>query len=92
MAKRFSTIYGAIFVIVGIMGFLDTGLVGEHGFFMTNAAHDWTHILLGVILLWAGQQFGGIDRVVDGLWFALIGSVVTLLVGSVSARLRPELA
>ena len=43
-------------------------------------------------LLWAGQQFGGIDRVVDGLWFALIGSVVTLLVGSVSARLRPELA
>lgn len=56
MAKRFSTIYGAIFILVGIMGFLDTGLVGENGFFLTNAAHDWTHVLLGVILLWAGQQ------------------------------------
>ena len=56
MAKRFSTIYGALFVIVGFMGFLDNPLVGEHGFFMTNAAHDWTHVLLGVVLLWAGQQ------------------------------------
>ena len=56
MAKRFSTIYGALFVIVGIMGFLDNPLIGEHGFFMTNAAHDWTHILIGAVLLWAGQQ------------------------------------
>ena len=56
MAKRFSTIYGAMFVIVGIIGFLDTGLIGEHGFFLTNAAHDWTHVLLGVVLFWAGQQ------------------------------------
>lgn len=56
MAKRFSTIYGAIFVLVGIMGFLDNPLVGEHGFFMTNAAHDWAHLLIGVVLLWAGQQ------------------------------------
>ena len=56
MAKRFSTIYGAMFVIVGIMGFLDNPLIGEHGFFMTNAAHDWTHMLLGVVLLWAGQR------------------------------------
>ena len=55
MAKRFSTIYGAVFVVIGVMGLIGTPLVGDSGFFMTNAPHDWTHILLGLVLLWAGQ-------------------------------------
>ena len=55
MAKRFSTIYGAVFILVGLMGLIDTPLLGENGFFMTNAPHDWTHILIGAVLLWAGQ-------------------------------------
>lgn len=56
MAKRFSTIYGAILILVGLMGLIDTPLVGESGFFMTNAPHDWAHILIGAVLLWAGQM------------------------------------
>lgn len=39
-------------------------------------------------VLWAAQQFGAMPRVVDGLWFALIGSVVTVAVGTASAALR----
>jgi SSS family transporter len=39
-------------------------------------------------LLWALQQWQIIPKRVDTLWFALIGSVVTLLVGTASARLR----
>ena len=31
--------------------------------------------------LWAAQQFGAIPRVVDTLWFALIGSAITVCVG-----------
>ena len=38
--------------------------------------------------LWAAQQFGAIPRVVDTLWFALIGSAITVAVGELSARIR----
>jgi SSS family solute:Na+ symporter len=38
--------------------------------------------------LWAAQQFGWMDRVVDTLWFALIGAALTVVVGSASARFR----
>jgi hypothetical protein len=38
--------------------------------------------------LWAAQQFGWIPRLVDTLWFALIGSLLTLAVGMLSSRLR----
>ena len=56
MAKRFSTLFGAVFIVVGVMGFIPNPLVGESGFFATNAAHDWTHILIGAVMLWTGTQ------------------------------------
>jgi solute:Na+ symporter, SSS family len=43
-------------------------------------------VLMGI--LWAVQKFGVIDPFVNGLWFALIGSMITLLVGSLSAMIR----
>lgn len=45
--------------------------------------------ILVMTVLWAGQQFGAMPRVVDTLWFSLIGSAVTILVGLASSRLRP---
>jgi SSS family transporter len=39
-------------------------------------------------ILWAAQQTGIIPRYVDTLWFALIGSAITLTVGVASAALR----
>lgn len=38
--------------------------------------------------LWVVQTFGIIAPVVDTLWFALIGSAITVAVGNVSAALR----
>jgi sugar phosphate permease len=38
--------------------------------------------------LWAAQQFGVMPRVVDTLWFALIGSALTVLTGVVSATIH----
>jgi Na+/proline symporter len=38
--------------------------------------------------LWAAQQFGWIPKVVDTLWFALLGSAVTVAVGMAGAALR----
>jgi solute:Na+ symporter, SSS family len=42
--------------------------------------------------LWAAQQFGVMERRVDGLWFSLIGSVLTVAVGTASATLRRGLS
>ncbi|MGQ0812848.1 MAG: sodium:solute symporter [Gemmatimonadota bacterium] len=39
-------------------------------------------------ILWAIQQFGMVERFVDGLWFALIGTTITLAVGTLSAAIR----
>ncbi len=38
--------------------------------------------------LWAAQQFGAMPKVVDTLWFALLGSALTLAVGTLSTSLR----
>jgi Na+/proline symporter len=40
-------------------------------------------VLMGV--LWALQQFQLIPKLVDGLWFSLIGSLITVAVGSLTA-------
>jgi solute:Na+ symporter, SSS family len=50
-----------------------------------------TGIAVAVVLmttLWVVQTFGIIDRVADTLWFALIGSAITVIVGLASERLR----
>lgn len=38
--------------------------------------------------LWAGQQFGWIPRFIDTLWFALLGSAITVVIGWTHARVR----
>ncbi|HSJ23094.1 MAG TPA: sodium:solute symporter [Longimicrobiales bacterium] len=38
--------------------------------------------------LWAGQQFGVVPRLVDGLWFSLIGATITVAIGWLSATIR----
>ena len=43
----------------------------------------------GMAALWGLQQFGAIPKVIDTLWFALLGSAITVAVGSGLARLRP---
>ena len=51
MAKTFAIIFGAVFVLVGLMGFLDTPLVGMDGLFQTDTLHDLVHLIIGVVLL-----------------------------------------
>ncbi|HKP77361.1 MAG TPA: sodium:solute symporter [Longimicrobiaceae bacterium] len=38
--------------------------------------------------LWAAQQFGWMPRVIDSLWFSLLGAMVTVAVGTGLAALR----
>jgi hypothetical protein len=52
MAKKLALIFGVIFLLVGILGFLGgVGIVGETGIFVTDSTHDWIHVITGLILL-----------------------------------------
>lgn len=51
-----ATIIGVIFVLVGLLGFVQNPLVSDTGVFRVNDAHNWVHIISGAIFL-AGAFF-----------------------------------
>lgn len=51
MAKTLAIVFGIVFVLVAILGFIDSGIAGEMAFFQTNTLHDLVHLLFGLILL-----------------------------------------
>lgn len=60
MAKKFSLVLGVVLLLVGIWGLA----TGRHPhnliIFGINAAHNWVHIVSGVVALiaaWAGERY-----------------------------------
>jgi hypothetical protein len=53
MTNRLAMFFGAAFVVVGLAGFVPNPLISSEGLFITNAAHNWTHMLIGAILMFA---------------------------------------
>ena len=51
MAKTLAIVFGVVFVLVGILGFMDNPLVGMDGLFQTDTLHDLVHLIIGVALL-----------------------------------------
>ena len=51
MAKTLAIVFGVVFVLVGILGFIDSPIAGSNGLFQTNTLHDIVHMLFGIILL-----------------------------------------
>ncbi|MGH7477624.1 MAG: sodium:solute symporter [Longimicrobiales bacterium] len=77
----------ASFTYGGLLGgFLLAVLVAEAD--QRDAIVAITVAILANTALWAVQFFGLIEPVVDALWFALIGSLIALVVGTTSAKLR----
>ena len=85
MAKRLAMLFGAIFAVVGILGFVPNPIVGPDGFFATNSTHDIFHLLAGIILMFCGMRtertaalgldaFGAIYLLLAVLGFAAIGN------------------
>jgi SSS family solute:Na+ symporter len=84
-----------VLVALQIASFTYGGLLG--GFLLgrlsrrANAADATTGMAVAIALmaaLWAAQQFGWMPKVIDSLWFSLLGSAVTLAVGMGLAALR----
>jgi hypothetical protein len=50
-AKTAATVIGAVFVLVGILGFVPNPLVSPTGLFQVNTAHNLVHLASGAVLL-----------------------------------------
>ncbi|HEU4558552.1 MAG TPA: sodium:solute symporter [Longimicrobium sp.] len=80
----------ASFTYGGLLGGFLLGLLSKRAAAADAVAGMAVAIAL-MASLWAAQQFGAIPKVIDTLWFALIGSTITLAVGMglAAARGRP---
>lgn len=84
-----------VVIALQIASFTYGGLLGGFLLGLISTRADGRDALTGMGIaiaamasLWAAQQFGVIPRVVDTLWFALLGSAITVSVGMLSAWLR----
>lgn len=84
-----------VIIALQIASFTYGGLLGGFLLGIVSRRADQTDAVFGIAVaialmtaLWAVQQFGIVPRVVDTLWFALVGSAVTVAAGTLSSRLR----
>lgn len=88
-----ATIFGAVYILVGLLGFAVTGGVGFLategglllGIFMVNPSHNIAHLLIGAALLIAGLASARAAKTVNivvGATYLLLGIVGFFLVGT----------
>jgi hypothetical protein len=88
-----ATIFGAVYILVGLLGFAVTGGVGFLategglllGIFMVNPLHNVAHLLIGAALLIAGLVSARAAKTVNiiiGAAYLLLGIVGFFLVGT----------
>jgi len=85
MAKTLAIVFGIVFVLVGILGWVPNPIVGMNGIFMTNHLHDIVHLVTGIVLLVVA--FMAADK--SGLWLKIAG-VVYLLVAVLGFLMAPN--
>ena len=73
MAKKIAQVFGVIFLLVGLLGFIGNPIVGEMGLFHADMMHNLVHILSGLILLIAASKGAA------ALWLKVIGIVYLLV-------------
>ena len=50
-AKNAATLFGVVFLIVGVLGYVPNPIVGPTGLFLTNPLHNIIHLVSGIALL-----------------------------------------
>jgi hypothetical protein len=77
MAKKFAMIFGWIFLIIGILGFISNPIVGNAAgvIFQADKAANIVHLLTGIIFLWVA--YGMMEKA--GMTLR-VGAVVYLLI------------
>jgi hypothetical protein len=75
MAKTLAIVFGVVFVLVGILGFVPNPLVGAGAIFNTNHLHDLVHFVFGLILL----AVAFMAPAMSGMWLKILGVVYLVL-------------
>jgi len=73
MLKTASMVLGVVLLLVGLLGFIPNGLVGEGAAFQTDLLHNLVHLLTGAILLLLGKS-PELSK-----WLKILGVVYALL-------------
>ena len=73
-AKECAIVTGLVFVVVGVLGFIQNPLIGETGIFATNTLHDLVHIISGVVLL-----AGAYSSLGSSMALKIVGAVYALV-------------
>jgi len=91
--RTVATIFGAIYILVGLLGFLVTSNVGFAapeggrllGIFEVNPLHNIVHLLIGAVLLYAGNKSVAIARKANigvGAAYLLVGILGLFIAGT----------
>jgi uncharacterized protein DUF4383 len=77
MVKTAAVLFGVVFLLVGILGFVPAVTKDQMllGIFHVNAAHNCVHLLSGVVALFAGMTSAGAAR----WYFRIFGLVYGLV-------------
>jgi hypothetical protein len=85
MAKTLSLVFGVVFVLVGVLGWIPNPIVGPSGIFETNFMHDLVHLVIGLVFLYVA--FMAVHQAT--LAFKVVG-VVYLLIAVLGFFMAPH--
>jgi zinc transporter ZupT len=83
MKKMLAKVFGVVFLLVGVLGFISNPIVGATGYFHADLMHNLVHMLLGIILLVASST-----EARAATWLKIVG-VVYLLVAILGFAMMP---
>jgi hypothetical protein len=80
MLKKFAIIFGAVMLLVGILGFVPGITTDQHllGVFHVNPAHNVVHLLSGAVAIACGMASGLASQLFFRIFGALYGLVALL--------------
>jgi Domain of unknown function (DUF4383) len=80
MVKTAAVLFGIVFLLIGILGFVP-GITKDEmlfGIFHVNAAHNVVHLLSGAVALFAGMTSFGASRMYFRIFGVIYGLVAIL--------------
>lgn len=85
MTKTLLWVFGVVFVVVGVLGWVPNPLVGDGAMFHTNTMHDLVHLVIGAVLILVAMT--ALDK--GALTMKVVGGVY-LAVAALGFFMAPE--
>ncbi|OHA87991.1 MAG: hypothetical protein A2653_02735 [Candidatus Zambryskibacteria bacterium RIFCSPHIGHO2_01_FULL_43_25] len=83
-------VFGIIFLVLGVLGFIPNPLISMDGLFQVDAVHNIIHLITGLVLVYAGKKSAGGATTalkVFGIIYLVIAILGFLMIGGGSGDL-----